>query len=336
MSPIRHTLSILACGALALWMADRAVSAPAAAPIVLDGFAASVNDRTITLGDVLMTAAGADRAFHLRLEGEALEKKLDENYQKALEILIGRALILEEARRRDLKVQDRAVDDYINNLIHERFANNRTAFLQMLAEEKLTLPEYREQTRDSLVAMLLRRQEVQSRVVVPPHDLRTIYEQRLGQYRTPEQVHLRVLTAGVKRDAESTPDRLQQRAETARQRIRDGASFEEVARATSDGPGATAGGDWGWMPPTDLRPELQAAVARLKPGEISPVIAAEGVYFVLQLVERKAPDVRPFEQVRGDLEKELRQAEEERLFTEWITELKNRHYVRVFIPQRPR
>lgn len=311
-------------------------TAPAGETMVLDGLAAAVNDRMITLGDVLMYAAPAERDARLRLDGAAFEQRLDEIYRRALDSLVARALLLEEAKRRDLKVPDRAIDDYINNIVHDRFGNNRTAFLQMLAEEKLTLPEYRDQTRDSLIAMLLRRQEVSSRIAVPPHDLQRIYQERIDQYRTPEQVRLRVLTVGVKSAAGDTPDAQRARAEAARQRIAAGAPFDAVAKEISDGPRAADGGDWGWMPTTDLRGELREAVARLAPGAMTPIIPADGVNFLVKLEERKAPSVRPFEEVRGDLEKELRQTEDDRRYGEWISLLKSRHYVRIFMPNRPR
>ncbi len=79
-------------------------------------------------------------------------------------------------------------------------------------------------------------------------------------------------------------------AETLRQRIAKGESFEELARANSVGPNARMGGRLGLVPAGKLRDEYRQALAALSPGQVSKVIMVEEGYALLTLfpVERAA------------------------------------------------
>jgi len=53
--------------------------------------------------------------------------------------------------------------------------------------------------------------------------------------------------------------------------------------------------------------EFESAVAALKnPGELAPVVETQFGFHVVRLEERRAAGVRPFEEVRPELEREIR------------------------------
>jgi hypothetical protein len=88
-------------------------------------------------------------------------------------------------------------------------------------------------------------------------------------------------------------------AESARERIAAGASFEHVARDVSlDGGTAPKGGDLGCNKPEDLVPELQRLSLRQDVNEVGPPIATAGGWQVLEVTKRTAP---PFRDVRGEV-----------------------------------
>lgn len=55
-----------------------------------------------------------------------------------------------------------------------------------------------------------------------------------------------------------------------------GERFAALAARFSSGPTAARGGDLGWVNPREMMPELQAAIAALAPGDVTPPIAAGG------------------------------------------------------------
>ena len=70
--------------------------------------------------------------------------------------------------------------------------------------------------------------------------------------------------------------------------IRGGAPFSAVARQFSALPSAANGGDAGWLSTGEMKPVIQSAVERMRPGEVSdPIPTQDGVYIV-QLREKRS------------------------------------------------
>jgi tetratricopeptide (TPR) repeat protein len=74
----------------------------------------------------------------------------------------------------------------------------------------------------------------------------------------------------------------QAEAATLRNRARAGESFELLAMRYSIGPAAEEGGYTVSLRPGDLRQELETALARLKPGEMSAIERLGGMFFLLR------------------------------------------------------
>lgn len=331
---LRHSSGFVCRVALAGLVVALAAGAAGAKTLFEDGYAAIVNDRVITIGDVLRMIQSADRRSAMSLRESRLKEALEQNYKEGLEALIDRELVLLEARRRELDLQDPMVDGQINQIVRERFDDSRAAFLSALAADGLSYAEYREQIRNDLRVMLLRRQEVGDRILVTPSEVRAAYEAGIDTYREPERVHVRLLV--VRRgttDAEAGV-KLKQ-ARDARDRIAKGDPFAEVARQVSEGPKASSGGDLGWMQPTDLRKELAAVIASLKPGQTGPVVDVGDEFHIVHLEARREASVKPIGEVRAEIERVLEKAAIEKKAGDWMSSLRTRHYVRIIQGVRP-
>jgi len=166
---------------------------PADARVSLDRFIARVNDRTITYGDVLLAAHEHEIRIRTQAPPESVGPQIRDLYQRSLQLLLERALILEEAARRQAKLDDRAIDDYISQIVRDQFGNDRTAFLQALAQDRVSLSAFRERTRENLLISLMRRQEISERVRVSPRELRDAYDRQIDLFRQPEEIKLSVI-----------------------------------------------------------------------------------------------------------------------------------------------
>jgi len=159
----------------------------------VDGYAALVNDRVITVGEILAIVQPIRAQLAETFDGTELDKKMEQAYREGMDALIERALILEEFTAMGGSIPDRAADDQINVMINERFKNDRTAFLEALAEDRMTLDDWREETKNRLIVNLMRRREVTDRVILAPRAVRDLYESRSTQYQVPEQIQLSMI-----------------------------------------------------------------------------------------------------------------------------------------------
>jgi len=301
--------------------------------IVVDRYAAVVHQRIITSLDVLGQLQPVRQQLMETYSGAELEKKLTEAYQRTLNALIERALILEEfalvSEKEGIKVPPQLVDNRANEVIHERFNNNRAAFFEALAAERLTLDEWRAETKDYLILSILRRREIVDRVVVMPRDVRELYASRADKYREPEKMQLRVIVLHRGTTEAERTAKLQAAGQLRTQALQ-GGDFAELAKKNSEGHRAAEGGDWGWIVPKELRAELAAAVTNIPTGQLGPVLAAGDELYLIKVEARQAERTRPLPEVYADLSAEVRQAEGERLYKDWIKRLRHKYFVKVF------
>lgn len=308
--------------------------------IPLDGFAATVNDRVITIGEVFAEASRMDQIAMMESADRAeLELRQRANYSNALDRLIEQALLIEEVNRRqeakpESVLPDSFVENQIQSTIREQFQNRRDLFIQALAQDGMKLDDYRTMVRDRIGVSQLMREEVYMRILLPLSRVREEYERRRAQYTLPEEVRVRVIMLQRGATEEEAAVKLDQ-ARRAHDRIAGGESFESVARAVSQGYGADAGGDMGWRKTEELNRLIRDALGDMEVGQYSDVLESGDGFYIVQLAGRREESVRSFDSVREDLETELRNQEGDRLRRELITRLRVRHFVRVLVPERP-
>jgi len=85
------------------------------------------------------------------------------------------------------------------------------------------------------------------------------------------------------------------------------ADFAKIAKESSEHKesGAT-GGDLGWVPETQLIPEIRVVVTRMNKGEISTPIRTANDRHIVRLSDRKPSGVRPLPEVRDQLVASMR------------------------------
>jgi peptidyl-prolyl cis-trans isomerase D len=140
--------------------------------------------------------------------------------------------------------------------------------------------------------------EAHALVVSDRERVEVLYQSRLPEFQTPEQVRARhILFQGE--DAE-------ERARGARARLDAGEEFAELARELSaDLATREEGGDLGSFPRGRVLPELEEAAFALAAGEVSEPVATErGVHLVL-VEEHRGGAERSFEEMQLELAREL-------------------------------
>lgn len=94
-----------------------------------------------------------------------------------------------------------------------------------------------------------------------------------------------------------------------RAQLNAGADFAALARDHSEDASAAAGGQLpGWISPQELDPDFAQALTQLADGGISEPIKTRYGYHLIQRQAHRPAGVKPFEEVSGQLEKEIRAA----------------------------
>jgi len=109
---------------------------------------------------------------------------------------------------------------------------------------------------------------------------------------------------------------------------RSGTKFEELAKQYSDDDGTkVSGGDLGWVGKGVLVEQLDDAMQAMEPGDVRGPIRTERGFVVLQLVERKSGDLRPYDEIKDQLRKQLYDQQVEKAQQSWLRELRKKAHV---------
>lgn len=133
---------------------------------------------------------------------------------------------------------------------------------------------------------------------------RNVYKAKPERFQAQEEVRARhILIAG-----EGDEQRAQ--AQKLLEELKTGGDFAKLAREHSADKGSAAkGGDLGFFGKGRMVPEFETAVFSLKnPGDLSGVVQSKFGYHIIQLQDRRPAGIRPYEEVREALIKEVRDA----------------------------
>ena len=89
--------------------------------------------------------------------------------------------------------------------------------------------------------------------------------------------------------------------------IEGGADFAELAKTHSTGPSGPRGGELGWFGLGQMVPEFEQAVLGLEVGAVSAPVQTQFGWHVVTLNERREQSAPAFEDVRANLEGQLRE-----------------------------
>lgn len=149
----------------------------------------------------------------------------------------------------------------------------------------------------------LQRDELARQVEVSDEDLREYYEQSSGRYLQDEQRRASHILVEFGDDESAA----REQATALLARVQAGEPFADLARQYSaDGGTAERGGDLGMLPLTQLPGALGDAVFSMRDGEITGPVKSDFGFHIVRLDEIQPGGPLPFDQVRAELDQELR------------------------------
>jgi len=156
-----------------------------------------------------------------------------------------------------------------------------------------------------------------------------LYNKRINAYRTADQKMASHIFFAVAKDAPANVANaaLAKANDVAKLARAPGADFSALAAQYSQDEGSKdSGGDLGAVEPGLFDPAFDKAFASLQVGQVSdPVRVADG-YAVILYRENVAGDVRPFEEVRAELETSFLEIERERVLNKTVEQLTDKAF----------
>ena len=305
-----------------------AVCTPTFSAEVADGVKAVVNDRAITFAEVEDYTRPAVEALRRQYatQPDVFQQKLNQALNDSLDQLVERQLILHSFDTEGYKLPDSVVDELVQERIRERFGD-RITLMKTLQAQSMTFEQFRKQVREQYIESALRNQNVQREITISPFKVESYYRANLDRFKLEDQVKLRMIVL-TKASADDT--NTLKLAREIQGKIKDGATFTEMATVYSQGSQQHQGGDWGWVERSVLRKELADVAFALPTGRVSDVVDMPDSCYLVLVEDKKPAQARPLTEVRAEIEKNLRVEQQAKLQKQWIDGLKKKTFIRFF------
>ncbi|HET6421096.1 MAG TPA: peptidylprolyl isomerase [Geobacteraceae bacterium] len=242
--------------------------------------------------------------------------------EAALNSLINQKLIAMKIKELDIKVSDDEVKQAMEDVKRQNNISQET-LVEALKNQGISFEEYKSQLREQLEKLRLISMEVRSKIQISEKDIRDYYTTNPEKFEKEEIYHARLITLNIPADAtEAEKKRIRDSISSIYAEAKSGKNFEELARKYSQDPSAKDGGDLGAFKKGEMLPEFDNVLAKLKPGEISEPFATQSGIHVVKLESRSHGELKPFENVKGEIADLLYKKKSEERFNQWLADLR--------------
>ena len=313
-----------------------------AGPAVTADTWAVVNGKAITRQDV-------DKAYRRSRDAggpTASEEETMMTKMGLLDDLITQEILMEKATALKVEVPQSELDSAEANA-KKNIPDD--VFQQQLTQRGLTAADMRDSLRRQLLTEKLVTKEVTEKVVISDQEINDFFNANKAQFNLPEEAyHLAQivitpvadpqLSNGTGDDAQ-TPQAAAQKVQMLMQRLKEGASFRELAAGYSeDSQSAANGGDLGLVPMSRLQQapqQLKNAVLGKQPGTVN-LAASNGAYTLVLVVSHEQAGQRDLNTpgMKDNLKESLKQRKEQVLRAAFITAARNDAKVEHYLARR--
>lgn len=298
-------------------------------PRYRSGIAAEVEDRIITYQDVWREIEPIEPQIRAEsMTQGAYEDKMKQLYTSVLHQLIDNILILKDFEAEGMQIPPHIIENRFNDILIERFGNDRQRLIEHLQNYGKTLSEYRKSIKEEMIVMSMRAEQREKVAAVSPERIEEFYNENKIHFFQEEQVHLRLIL--LKALADESLDLLQQQAEKIVAELDNGGGFAELAKQHSQDARKNKGGDWGWITRSELRDELTEAAFSLEPGGHTKPITLDEHIYILGIDAKKPEGVKPLNEVREEIENTLATQITRQANKRWLERLRKDAFIKYY------
>lgn len=234
----------------------------------------------------------------------------------AMKMIVFEELVYQEAQRQKLVVPtvnvDKAMAEY-----RKQFPSSDQYRAVLQTDYNNSEQKLRDTIKRSLTIDAFLRQEVEAKSVISLSAARAYYLKNPERFRLAESYSIQSITIVPPDNA--TPDQLKEakkHAEEAYIKAKATKSYDEfgdLAEKLSEDNYHVMMGDHKAVDISNLPPPLLQALKNIKPGQVTDLLAFDGIYTVVRMNGHNAPRLQSFDEVKDSLRKKLQADKTEQL-----------------------
>ena len=302
----------------------------AADAVVVDRIVAIVNDDLITLFDLNQNFKPYEA--NIKALGYSPEKERETLYKLRSDLLnklIEEKLADQAIKRNNIEVSEQEIDTAMERLKDSRSITD-DELRAGLAQQGLTLEEYRKNLKNQLLRNKLVNREIKSKIVITQDEINVYYEEHPEKFAGEGKYHLWNIFVRTSEFADESTKRLAlEKMEAVLTQLKQGQSFESLVNDDPDSPMDPKGADLGLYKLDELSEELQKAVKGMKAGEFSPILKTDLGYQIIFVQKVVDAESKSLAAVKSEIQEILYNEAVDNRFQKWLKNLRERSHIKI-------
>lgn len=301
---------------------------------VVDQIIAYVNDDIITKYE--LNRVVEERALELQQIYQFNPKEAKRKAQKErpglLDKMIRKMLLVQEALKRNIKITDAEVEQYINDLKKRAGIKSSEEFRKQLEAEGHTRISFREQTKKDLMAERLTLLTILPKINITESEITEFFNENSEKFTSKSDsvklshifVEFSDNQASLNQKAGTEhPKETHQKIKKILEQLDSGMNFGDLAQKYSD--------DFqekkpGFKPVAELQPDFRDEILSLKEGEYTKPIETERGIYIFKLEAREIPELT--KQEREQIRNRLREVKFQKEWEKFTDRLKKKAFIK--------
>lgn len=255
-------------------------------------------------------------------------RRLAKLASQILDEMVSEELIVQAAEGAKIEVESAEVQAALDEIKQQN--NLDDAGLQAaLTGQGYTLQNYKSDLRRQLLRLRAVNQLVAPKVQITEEDVRQRYDQLQKRSEAVSAVRLsHILIKVPDHPTEQQLADARARATKALDRVKGGEDWAKVtADVSEDDSTKASGGELGWFERGSVNPDWESIVFSMDKGDVrGPVTGPQGLH-VFMVTDVKQSQLKPFAEMKEQLQRELRRRELDKQTQTWVEELRKKAYI---------
>jgi peptidyl-prolyl cis-trans isomerase SurA len=303
-------------------------------PELVSEIVARVNNDIITRADYLTALRDFREELARQMQGKS-EAEINAEFERlkptVLDLLIEDLLLEQKAKELNIDVEAE-VNQQMAEIAKENGYKNPLDFENALRQQGIDPDAARASLRKRLQHQYVIQREVLQPIFqsISEKERREFYEKNKESFTIPGEVVLSEIFLPLEGH---TAAEVEQRARRLIQELRAGADFAEAVQKNSPvgRPSRAKNGLLGSFKPGDLKPDIAAAIANLKPGEVTEPIRLQDGFQIIRVDERKQPVLLKYgdERVQQEISRAITMQRAEEARKKYIAQLREQAFIEI-------
>ncbi len=247
--------------------------------------------------------------------------KQDEFRKEILNNLIKRELLYQEAEKKGIRADEKKVESRFAEV--KQNAPSEDEFQNMLKEMEISEADIKNEISRSFVIQEFIDSQITAGIKVSDEEIKAFYDGHPDYFKKPEEVkasHILIKSDSLK-DDEEKKKAARDRLRDIQEKLKKGEDFAELAKAGSECPSASDGGDLGYFTKGRMVKPFEDAAFALKPGETSDIVVTQFGYHLIRVTDRKPESTVSLDEAKDKISDHLKKQKTMESVNEYIEKL---------------